>query len=79
MFYGSFIALCYALISVPVSTFEVCWETPSAETSYFSGTFQPIRGASQVSGFCMVRVFTFESSRAAIVFVFLTLIKYRVT
>ena len=63
VFYGSFMALCYVFISMPVSTFEVCWKTPSAQTLHFSGTFRLIRGVSQVSGFCMVWIFTFENSR----------------
>ena len=51
-------ALWYGFISLSICTFQVCWEIPYGETSYFSGTIQLIRVVYQVSGFCMVWVFT---------------------
>ena len=56
MFYGIFITLCYALISMLICIFEVCWQITYGESFYFSGTVQLILGASRVSGFCMVWV-----------------------
>ena len=56
-------ALYYVLISMLVCTYEVCWESPCGEAFYFSGTIQLIRGASQVSGFCMVWVSTVKNIR----------------
>ena len=41
--------------------FEVCWEIPCGEASYISGPIPLIRGVSQVSGFCVVYVFTVEN------------------
>ena len=64
MFYGIFMALYCVLIWISIFTFKVCREIPCAEAFYFSGTIQPICGASQVSGFCMVWVFTVKNIQA---------------
>ena len=47
-----------------IRTFEVCWEISCDEVFYFLGTIQLIRGASQVSGFCKVWIFTVKNIRA---------------
>ena len=57
-------ALCYVLISMSIFTFKVCWEILCGEAFYFAQTIQLIRSASQVSGFCMVWVFTVKNIRA---------------
>ena len=62
--YSIFMALCYVLVSLSICTFEVCWKNPCGETSYFSGTIQLVLVAGQVSGFCIVWVFTIKNIRA---------------
>ena len=64
MFYSIFMALYYVVISMSIFTFKVCWEVLCSEPLYFSGTIQLIHGASQLSGFCMVWVFTVKNIRA---------------
>ena len=63
MFYGIFMALYCVLFSMSIFTFKVCWEIPCGEAFYFAETIQLIRGASQVSGFWMVWVFTVKNIR----------------
>ena len=57
-------ALYYVIISMSIFIFKVCWEIPCGEAFYFAETNQLIRGASQVSGFYMVWVFTVKNIRA---------------
>ena len=57
--------LYYVLISMPTFTFRVCWKVPCGEALYFAETIELIRGASQVSGFCMVCGFTDKNIRAS--------------
>ena len=64
MFYDICMALYYVLISMLMFTFKVCWEVACDEAFYFSGTIQLIGGVSQVSGFCMARVYTVKKIRA---------------
>ena len=64
MFYSIFMALYYVLISISIFTFKFCWEIPCGEAFNFVETIQPICGASQMSGFCMVWVFTVKNIRA---------------
>ena len=56
--------LYYVLISMSIFTFRVCWKVPCREALYFAETIQLIRGASQVSSFCMVCGFTVKNIRA---------------
>ena len=56
--------LYYVLISMSIFTFKVCWEITCSEAFYFAETSQLNRGGSQVSGFCMVWVFTVKTIRA---------------
>ena len=58
--------------------FKVSWEISCGEAFYFVETIQLICVASEVSGFCMVWVFTVENIRENIVFVVLKLINYHV-
>ena len=64
MFYDIFMALYYLLLSMSISTFKVCWGTPCGEAFYFPKTILLIRGASQVSGFCMVWIFNVKNIQA---------------
>ena len=75
MFYGIFTAHYYVLILMPIFTFEVCWEIPCGKAFYFSGTIQLIHGASQVSGFCIVCVFTLKNIQADYRFCFFNINK----
>ena len=63
MFYGISMALYYVLISMSIFTFKVYWKIPCDESFYFVETIQLIRVACQVSGFCIVWVFTVKNIR----------------
>ena len=78
MFYGIFMALYYVLISMSTFTFKVCSQIPYSEAFYFAETIQLIRDASQVSGFCMVQVFTAKNVRADYLFCCFDIINYHV-
>ena len=78
MFYGIFMALYYVFTLMSIFTFKVGWEMPCGDAFYFVETIQMIRGANQVSGFCIVWVSTVMNIRADYRFCFLTLIIYRV-
>ena len=47
-----------------IFTFKVCWEIPYGEVCHYARNIQLIRDASQVSGFCMVWVFTVKNIQA---------------
>ena len=64
MFYIIFMALYDVLISMSLFTFKVCWEIPCSEALYFVETIQLICGISQVSGFCIVWVFSVKNIQA---------------
>lgn len=70
MCYAIFMALYHVLISMIISTFKVCREIPCGgllflnNHSRFSFISQVIRVASEVSGFCMVWVFTVNKIQA---------------
>ena len=64
MFYGFFMPLYYVFISMSVFSFKICQEIPCDEAFCLVETNQPIRGASQVSGFYMVWVSTVQNIRA---------------
>ena len=60
-FYDIFMALYYVFLSMSIFIFKVCWEIPCSEDFDLAETIQMILGASQVSGFCMVWVFTVKN------------------
>ena len=64
MFYGISMALYYVLITMSIFTFKVYWKISYGEAFYFVETIQLICVPCQVSGLCMVWVFTVKNIRA---------------
>ena len=64
MFYVIFMAFYYVFTWMSIFIFKFCWEIPCGEAFYFVETVQLIRGANQVSGFCMVWVSAVKNIRA---------------
>ena len=79
IFYGILMTVYYNFISMLTFTFEVYRNITCGEVFYFLGTIQLICGASQVSDFYMVWVFTVKNNQADYRFFFvLTLISCHV-